>query len=325
MFRQPWGSVLRTAIAVAVLNFFPLAAAPARAAAQAAVSATESAAASRAQLLQQELRRADSSRVFIAAHRGDWRQFPENSVRAFESCIAMGIEIAELDVQRTKDGELVIMHDETVDRSTTGHGKVADLTLAEIRALRLRNGLSHRTPFSVPTLREVLQATRGRILLNLDKAYPHFRQIVSLLEETGTLDDALMKGDRPVDDALRENGDLLAKIAYMPVIDLRQPGAARDGHDWLLRGHPVAMEIVFDRWTPEVAELFAACRTHGVRIWVNTLWPEIGGGLGDDLALDDPDAHYGVLLERGVTMFQTDRPAELRAYLARRAAAATQR
>lgn len=318
MLRLFWGRALRTAIAVAVLNSLPLAVAPARGAAVAAASAT--AAPSRTQLLQRELRAADCARVFIAAHRGDWRKFPENSVRAFESCIAMDIEIAELDVRRTKDGELVIMHDDTVDRSTTGRGKVADLTLAEIRALHLRNGLSHRTPFTVPTLREVLQATRGRILLNLDKAYPHFREVVALLEETGTLDDALMKGERPVADALRENGDLLAKVAYMPVIDLRKPGAARDGHDWLRLGHPVALEIVFDRWTPEVAELFAACRAKGVRIWVNTLWPELAGGLSDDLALDDPDAKYGVLLERGVTMFQTDRPEVLRAYLARRAA-----
>jgi glycerophosphoryl diester phosphodiesterase len=106
----------------------------------------------------------------------------------------------------------------------------------------------------------------------------------------------------------------------MPVIDLRKPGAARDGHDWLLHGHPVALEIVFDRWTPETAELFAACRAKGVRIWVNTLWPELDGGLSDDLALDDPDATYGVLLDRGVTMFQTDRPEALRSYLARRAA-----
>lgn len=273
----------------------------------------------RAHVLHEELLRPDSARCFVAAHRGDWRTYPENSLPAFQRCIEIGIEMIELDVQRTSDGELIIMHDTTVDRTTTGHGRVSDLTLAQIRGLRLRNGYGAATPFPVPTLREVLVAVKGRILVNLDKSYPFFRQCVAVLEETGTLEVGLMKGDRPVGQVLAENGDLLGKVAYMPVVDFRQPGATRFALDWLAKAKPCAMEIVYQEWTPEVAELFAQCREHRVRIWVNLLWPELDGGMSDDLALGDPDSMYGVLLGRSVTMFQTDRPDVLKAYLDRRA------
>ncbi|PTY08027.1 glycerophosphodiester phosphodiesterase [Opitutaceae bacterium EW11] len=269
----------------------------------------------RVQQLHRELIQADHPRRFVVAHRGDWRDFPENSVAAFQSCIEMGIEMVELDVQRTKDGELIVMHDTTVDRTTTGHGSVSELTLAEIRALHLRNGYSHETPFAVPTLREVLVATKGRILLNLDKSYPFFRQTVALLEETGTLESALMKGDRPVQQVLAENGDIFGKVAYMPVIDFREADAARIAEDWLTQARPCAMEIVYQEWTPAVAALFAECNARHVRIWVNLLWPELAGGMSDDLALSDPDSIYGVLLGRSVSMFQTDRPKVLQDYL----------
>ena len=75
--------------------------------------------------------------VTVVAHRGDWRNHPENSIPAFQSCIDMGIDMIEIDVRRTKDGQLILMHDPTVDRCTNGKGKVADLTYDEIQKLRL--------------------------------------------------------------------------------------------------------------------------------------------------------------------------------------------
>jgi glycerophosphoryl diester phosphodiesterase len=86
-------------------------------------------------------------RVLVAAHRGDWRHAPENSLPAIEKCIALGVDIVELDLQRATDGALVLMHGAKLDRVTTGKGRVADRTLAEIKQLRLRNG-----PGSVNTI-----------------------------------------------------------------------------------------------------------------------------------------------------------------------------
>jgi len=257
--------------------------------------------------------------VLIAAHRADWRNYPENSLPAIEGSIVLGLAMAEIDLQRTNDGALVLMHDATLDRTTTGQGKVADFTLAEIRALKLRDGLGSPTPFGVPTLREALVVARGRILLNLDKSYRFMREVMPILEETGTTGQVLIKGPGTVHEVLAENRGLLARVAYMPVASFKKPGAAGFVRDWVREAKPCAIEMVYAEWTPEVAAAFALCRENGVRIWVNTLWRQLAGGLSDDLALTDPHGVYGILLQRGVSIFQTDRPRLLQTYLARRA------
>ena len=79
--------------------------------------------------------RAPGEAAFIAAHRGDRASAPENTVPAFESAVLSGSDFLETDVQLTADGYSVLMHDATVDRTTSGSGAVADLTLAELRTL----------------------------------------------------------------------------------------------------------------------------------------------------------------------------------------------
>lgn len=72
------------------------------------------------------------AKILTAAHRGQWRSAPENSLRAFEAAFADGAELVETDVRTTRDGVLVLMHDPTVDRTTDGTGAVADLTWAQL-------------------------------------------------------------------------------------------------------------------------------------------------------------------------------------------------
>ena len=98
----------------------------------------------------------------------------------------MGVDIVEVDLARTKDGHLILMHDSKLDRTTTGKGLVADHTLAEIKALQLRNGCHIKTIYKVPTLEEALLFAKGRVMLNLDKAFDYFDQVYTLLEKTGT-------------------------------------------------------------------------------------------------------------------------------------------
>ena len=63
--------------------------------------------------IREKLLNRDQSSVIVASHRGDWRNFPENSLAAIDNAIKMGVDIVELDVQRTKDGQLILMHDPT--------------------------------------------------------------------------------------------------------------------------------------------------------------------------------------------------------------------
>ncbi|HPC97076.1 MAG TPA: glycerophosphodiester phosphodiesterase [Sedimentisphaerales bacterium] len=74
-------------------------------------------------------------RLLVIAHRGGAGLWPENTLYAFEHAVELGVDVLEMDVQSTKDGELVVIHDETVDRTTNGTGRVEELTLAEIQDL----------------------------------------------------------------------------------------------------------------------------------------------------------------------------------------------
>jgi glycerophosphoryl diester phosphodiesterase len=91
-----------------------------------------------------------ASPCLFAAHRGYTAHAPENSLRAFRYAIARHADYLEMDVQATEDGHFALMHDETVDRTTDGSGRVADMTWAQLRSLRLSDG--HR----VPSLAQVL-------------------------------------------------------------------------------------------------------------------------------------------------------------------------
>ena len=64
--------------------------------------------------------------VMVIAHRADWRNFPENSIEAIRSAIKLGVDMVEIDIRRTKDGHLILMNDETIDRTTNGSGKVSE-------------------------------------------------------------------------------------------------------------------------------------------------------------------------------------------------------
>ncbi|MGB7963740.1 MAG: glycerophosphodiester phosphodiesterase [Propionicimonas sp.] len=94
--------------------------------------------------------------MIIWAHRGARRQAPENTLPAFRRAIELGAEGVEFDVQLSADGVSVVIHDETLDRTTDGHGRVVDHTLGELRALDASAGKPGFPGVVIPTLDEVL-------------------------------------------------------------------------------------------------------------------------------------------------------------------------
>lgn len=95
-------------------------------------------------------------------HRGACGHAPENTLASIEQAIALGCDLTEVDVQRTADGSLVLLHDERVDRTTNGKGPVADMNLEDVRKLDAGRGQR------VPTLEETLKSAQGRIGLILE-------------------------------------------------------------------------------------------------------------------------------------------------------------
>ncbi|MDR1717231.1 MAG: glycerophosphodiester phosphodiesterase family protein [Prevotella sp.] len=257
--------------------------------------------------------------VFVASHRGDWRNAPENSLPAIENVIKMGVDIVELDVQRTRDGQFILMHDATLDRTTTGKGKISDWTLDSIRALRLKNGCAIKTKEKVPALEEALILMKGRILVNLDKADRYFDEIFPLLEKTGTTGQVIMKGSKPAEEVRVQFGHYLDKVIYMPVVNMDKESAETQIQSFLTELKPVAFELLFINDSNLLPKQIKPALAGKSLIWYNTLWDTMAGGHDDDMSLENPDAGYGYLIDTlGAKMLQTDRPAYLLEYLKKR-------
>ncbi|MFD1630911.1 glycerophosphodiester phosphodiesterase family protein [Pseudopedobacter beijingensis] len=254
--------------------------------------------------------------VLVVSHRGDWRYAPENSIQAIENAIKLGVDVVELDIQKTRDGQLILMHDKTLDRTTTGKGKVSEWTLDSIRTLKLKNGIAIKTIHKVPTLEEALLTAKGRIMINLDKAYDVFDEVYALLEKTGTTDHIIMKGTAPVQKVKEQFGKYLDKVIYMPIVNLDKPNAQQMIDDFLKEMQPIAFELLFVKDSNPLPKQLSKTLQGKSLIWYNTLWDTMAGGHDDDMSLKDPDKGYGYLVkELNARILQTDRPQYLIDYL----------
>ena len=113
--------------------------------------------------------------IFVAAHRGSRIKYAENTIPAFAWAISLGVDQIEFDVRVSKDGELVIIHDDTVDRTTNGKGRVCELTLNELKSLDASAGLDEQKGVRIPTLIEVMELVKDHPTITLDvelKEYP---------------------------------------------------------------------------------------------------------------------------------------------------------
>ena len=253
----------------------------------------------------------------VTAHRGDWRDAPENSLEAYKRAIELGVDVIEIDLNKTSDGVIVIMHDGTIDRTTNGKGKPSDYTLAEIKKFHLRNGLGRVTRHTIPTLEEVMTLAKGKVLVNLDKSYPYYNEAYLILKKTGTLNQAIFKTEEPYQNVRNKYGKLLDSIVFMPVVNLDKPEARQIINEYQKQMKPVAFELNFQSDTSSILAKNDFIKAHGSKVWINSLWASLNAGHEDDVAVDDGNTKdsWEWIINHGATMIQTDRIRELLAYL----------
>ena len=278
---------------------------------------------SRAEQIIAQIKDPKSDYVVVIAHRSDWRHYPENSLAAMEGSIAMGVDMVEIDVQRTADGVLVCCHDSSVDRTTTGKGKIKELTADYISTLKLKTEQGI-TDYGVPTLAEALELCKDRVLINIDKGYNYYDQILQMLVERDMVNQVLIKSSKDASVVAEKFAPYTTNMLYMPVINYNAKSWGK--HAEIFNSYitsnldVVAYEICWDGTLEGERKIFKKVLDSGARLWVNTLWDSLCGGKGhsfkDDNALDgNADKIYGTLLKRGVTMIQSDRPQLLLDYL----------
>lgn len=121
-------------------------------------------------------------------HRGAAALEPENTLRGFRKAIEIGVDYVEFDIHRCKSGELVVIHDETVDRTTNGKGFVADLTLQELKKLDAGKGEG------IPTLQEVVDVCKGKIKMYIElKATGLENDTVAAIIDNSVVESSMVK------------------------------------------------------------------------------------------------------------------------------------
>ncbi len=263
--------------------------------------------------------------VLVGAHRGDWRNAPENSLQAIKNCIEMGVDIVEIDVRMTADYQMIVMHDRTLNRTSTGKGQICDWPLDSIQKLYLKNGAGIKTHHKIPELRDVMLFVKDKpVLINIDKAWEYLSQVYKVLKETGTINQAIFKGNEPLGDMRGEWGSYMDSIMYMPIVwpkdysiynreNIQTPLDYVQG--FYENFHPFAFEVVIDKEDSPVFDAISYIKKQGNAIWIDTLWPELCAGHNDDVAMSGPDKHWGWVVEHGANIILTDRPRLLIDYL----------
>ena len=255
---------------------------------------------------------------FIVAHRGDWRNAPENSIAAYQICIDAGFDAIEIDVQETKDGNLAIIHDLTLERTTNGKGNVAAYTMDELKSFKLKTGHGYPTTEIIPSIDDVFGLLQGKTLIFVDKWRPVIGKVISKAKEFDCLDQLVVwENISDIRDFEKKYTPDLSGLSYMPVLTLEKFGDSEE-FEGLLNEFPKEIGVIGIKFSSsdliKVDDFGSAARRQGKRMMVFMQDPRICGGRGDDLAVNDIESSYQWLLDRGISIFFSDRPFLLRQY-----------
>jgi glycerophosphoryl diester phosphodiesterase len=254
--------------------------------------------------------RAAGPAVRIAAHRGGAGLWPEASLGAFRNSIALGVDFLEFDLHMTADGEVVVIHDPTLERTTTGHGAVRDATLADLARVRIKGRDGGVTGEPVPTFAQVLDLaapTAVQVLPEIKvgpdrKPYAAIEaKVLALLQSRGMLERTTVQAFDPetlarlrtleprVRTMLLVGGGRVKREGAEPVAAVRwarDAGATDLGVDYRLVG----------------ADVVSAARAAGIRLSVWTV---------------NDEADLRRMIDLGVDIVMTDRPDVARRLLGR--------
>ncbi len=290
--------------------------------------------ANRAEAIAAQIHDPSSRYVVVTVHRGDWRNFPENSIPAIESIIRMGADIMELDLKMTADSVLILSHDADVRRCTNfssvfrnqpdKSALVKDLTLEEIKSLSLKR--AHNVEIDtlhIPTLREALLCCKDRICVNVDQGYEYYDQVLAVTEELGVTDQILIKGKKSIETVAAHEAAYEHNMMYMPIVDIQKPAGMELFNSYMAQNVvPLAYEVCWQQNDGTFEKVARQIIDQGSKVWVNTIWASLCGGFGNDddaaFMAEDPGQVYQQYLDNGVSMIQTDRPELLIGWLTRK-------
>lgn len=245
--------------------------------------------------IKKDLLNSTSNTVLVASHRATHNNFPENSIPAIKESIRLGVDILEIDVKVTTDGIPVLMHDGTINRTTTGKGKLEEMSFEQLNQFFLVDkGVV--TKYKIPTLEETLLLAKGHILVDLDLKTDKLGPILEVIKKTKTEDIVLFFDDdyNSLSFFDKKNKDFM----MMP-----RAHSLAEADSAIALFQPEVVHIDFSFYTPEVVNTI---KKHKARVWINALGPvDIAIGNGKE------EEALSQLLKNGANIIQTDEPERL--------------
>lgn len=235
----------------------------------------------------------------VSAHRGgDTDGYPENAIETFEYWAKQFPLIIECDVRMSKDSVLVLMHDETLDRTSNGSGAIHKSTLDELKKLRLKDSNGELTDYQIPTLEEALIWGKGNVIFTLDvKQNVPYSLLNQIIQKTNAQPYAIVityntNQARAIN---RINPDLMLSVSIKSQKDISKLAEA---------GIPDNRLVAFVGTSQPKPELVEALHAHGIKTILGTI-----GNL-DKQAKSRGYQVYAEYIENGADILSTDRPAE---------------
>jgi glycerophosphoryl diester phosphodiesterase len=248
------------------------------------------------QLATDELRRnllnSSTGSVMVAAHRAAHAKYPENSLGAIKEAIRLKVDIVEIDVKVSKDGVPFLMHDQTMDRTTTGKGDPELFTWEELQQFNIVDK-GKTTSLKIPSLEQELNVANGKILVDLDLKTDKLSDIIRIVNKTKT-DDIVIFFDSDYE-ALSYVQKIDSDFLLMPrAHSIKEIDSAITVFD------PPVVHIDFNCYTEESATLI---KGSFARIWINAL-----GEPDEDFRSGKTKRSLKKLLAFGADIIQTDEP-----------------
>lgn len=250
----------------------------------------------------------ENGAVVVSAHRGGPASgYPENAIETFDHTLSRIPALLEIDVQKSADGVLMLMHDDELDRTTTGTGPLAEKTYKELRKLKLEDNKGAETPYRIPTLDEVLKWSKGKTVIALDRKDPiTYGDLIAMVEKHDAFDRVIFATYK-LEDAVEISKAAPQAVIVTPIEKLEDLDTLEAA------GVPLDHVLAWEGIEVPQPELFKAIGARGVEVIFGTLgwwsgsWDERIRVLGDDTLY--------IRITRGVQIVPTDRPFDVMAVL----------
>lgn len=242
--------------------------------------------------LRRTLLDASAPTVMVASHRATHNRYPENSILAIKESIRLGVDIVEIDVKVSKDNVPFLMHDRTLERTTTGAGDPEALTWVELQQLFIVDK-GKKTALKIPSLEEALRQAYGQILVDLDLKTDRIEPVIEAVKKTETKDIVFF---------FDSDYEVLSRVQAVDRDYMIMPRAhsLAEADSAIALFDPPIVHIDFSFYTPECV---SAIQFSSARVWINAL-----GGPDDDLRRGKERRALKKLLQHGASIIQTDEP-----------------